>query len=66
MSDCVFCKIVTGQMPSTRVFEDEHSLAFMDIGPIRPGHALLIPKKACFVRSSIDCFCFFGSASHAS
>src|SRR3990172_7145365 len=45
MSDCVFCKIVTGQMPSTRVFEDEHSLAFMDIGQVTPGHVLVAVKK---------------------
>ena len=45
MSDCVFCKIVTGQMPSTRVFEDEHSLAFMDIGQVNPGHVLVAVKK---------------------
>lgn len=45
MPDCIFCKIIAGEIPSTRLMEDEHSLAFMDIGPIRPGHALLIPKR---------------------
>jgi len=45
MKDCVFCKIVSGELPSEKLMEDEESLAFMDIGPIRPGHALLIPKK---------------------
>ena len=45
MSDCVFCKIVAGQIPSTRVFEDEHTLAFMDIGQVNPGHVLVAVKK---------------------
>ena len=45
MSDCIFCKIVAGEIPCTRVFEDAAGLAFMDIGPISPGHTLLIPKK---------------------
>jgi histidine triad (HIT) family protein len=45
MSDCVFCKIVAGQIPSTRVFEDEHTVAFMDIGQVNPGHALISVKK---------------------
>ena len=41
MSDCVFCKIVAGQIPSTRVYEDELTLAFMDIGEVNPGHVLV-------------------------
>jgi histidine triad (HIT) family protein len=45
MSDCVFCRIVAGQIPSTRVYEDEHSLAFMDIGQVNPGHVLVAVKK---------------------
>jgi histidine triad (HIT) family protein len=45
MSDCVFCKIISGQIPSTRVFEDEHSLAFMDLGQVNPGHVLVAVKK---------------------
>ena len=45
MSDCVFCKIVAGQIPSTRVYEDEHALAFMDIGHVNPGHTLVAVKK---------------------
>jgi len=42
--DCVFCRIVAKQLPSTSVYEDEHTLAFMDIGPIVKGHTLVIPK----------------------
>jgi histidine triad (HIT) family protein len=45
MSDCVFCRIVAGQIPSTRVYEDEHTLAFMDIGHVNPGHTLVAVKK---------------------
>ena len=45
MSDCVFCKIVAGQIPSTRVYEDEHTLAFMDIGQVNPGHVLVAARK---------------------
>jgi len=45
MSDCVFCKIVAGQIPSTKVFEDEHTLAFMDLGQVNPGHVLVAVKK---------------------
>ncbi|HEY4488594.1 MAG TPA: HIT family protein, partial [Candidatus Paceibacterota bacterium] len=44
MRDCVFCKIVTGELPSHKLLEDERSLAFLDIHPVNPGHALVIPK----------------------
>jgi histidine triad (HIT) family protein len=42
---CIFCKIVNGEIPSFKVYEDEKVLAFMDINPISPGHTLIIPKK---------------------
>lgn len=45
MSDCVFCKIVARQIPATVVHEDEHVLAFMDIGQVNPGHVLVAVKK---------------------
>lgn len=45
MSDCIFCKIVAGEIPSTIVYEDDDVLVFMDIGPIIKGHALVISKK---------------------
>jgi histidine triad (HIT) family protein len=45
MNDCVFCKIVAGQIPSTRVHEDEYTLAFMDLGQVNPGHVLVAVKK---------------------
>ncbi len=42
--DCIFCKIVRGEIPSFKLFEDDKTLAFMDINPINPGHALIVPK----------------------
>ncbi len=45
MEDCVFCKIVKGELPSYKVWENENYLAFLTISPINPGHTLLIPKK---------------------
>jgi histidine triad (HIT) family protein len=43
--DCTFCKIVAGELPSERVQEDEHTVAFMDINPWTRGHALVIPRS---------------------
>jgi histidine triad (HIT) family protein len=42
--DCVFCKIIGGQIPSTKVHEDDRTLAFMDIGQVNPGHVLVAAK----------------------
>lgn len=42
--DCIFCKIVAGQIPATKVLETEVAVAFMDIGPLAEGHVLLIPR----------------------
>jgi len=42
---CIFCKIVAGDIPSYKIYEDENVLAFLDITPINPGHTLVIPKK---------------------
>ncbi len=42
--DCVFCKIVAGQLPSYKLYEDAATLAFMDINPLHPGHALVVAK----------------------
>ena len=44
MSECVFCKIVARQIPATVVHEDEHTLAFMDLGQVNPGHVLVAVK----------------------
>ena len=43
--DCIFCKIVRGEISSSKVYEDENFLAFLDIHPVRPGHTLVIPKQ---------------------
>ena len=45
MADCLFCKIVAGDIPSTKVYEDEQILAFRDIAPQAPTHILVIPKS---------------------
>jgi len=45
--DCVFCKIVSGEIPTNKVYEDKEFLAFLDIKPINKGHTLIIPKKHC-------------------
>lgn len=45
MSDCIFCKIIAGEIPSTKVYEDELCYAFKDINPQTPIHVLVVPKK---------------------
>jgi histidine triad (HIT) family protein len=45
MEDCIFCKIVSGQIPCNKVYEDEAVLAFTDVNPAAPTHVLVIPKK---------------------
>ncbi len=41
---CVFCSIITGQIPAAKVYEDDRAVAFLDINPINPGHTLVVPK----------------------
>jgi len=43
--DCIFCKILAGQIPCHRVFENDHVMAFLDIGPLARGHTLVIPRN---------------------
>ena len=45
METCIFCKIVKGEIPSSKVYEDANFLAFLDIRPLNKGHTLVIPKK---------------------
>ncbi len=45
ISNCVFCKINAGDLPADRLFEDELILCFLDVAPINPGHAVIIPKE---------------------
>ena len=46
MSDTIFSKIIAGDIPCHRIYEDEHVLAFLDIAPLAPGHTLVIPQEA--------------------
>lgn len=45
MKDCIFCKIINGDIPSKRVYEDDKVIAIMDINPVCDGHVLIIPKE---------------------
>lgn len=45
MQDSIFTKIINGEIPSHKVYEDEHSYAFLDIHPVTPGHTLVVPKQ---------------------
>lgn len=44
-SDCLFCGIVSGSVPSTKLYEDEHAVAFADLNPQAPVHALVVPRE---------------------
>ncbi len=44
-NECLFCKIVNGDVPAKKVYEDEHAVAFLDISPRNPGHTIVVPKK---------------------
>ncbi len=46
-TDCVFCKVAAGKLPSAKVYEDADTVAFMDIGPVAKGHTLVVPKQHC-------------------
>lgn len=54
MSDCLFCKIIDGEIPSKKLYEDEKILAFYDISPIAPVHFLVIPKQHIASVDAID------------
>lgn len=45
MKDCIFCKIVAGEIPAYKVYEDNKVLGFLDIKPVNPGHVLVVPKE---------------------
>ena len=45
MKDCLFCRIIAGEIPAKKVYEDEHTFAFEDINPQAPTHVLVVPKK---------------------
>ena len=54
MDDCIFCRIIEGQIPSKKVYEDEDLLAFEDINPAAPVHLIIIPKKHIGTFNEID------------
>ena len=54
MEDCLFCKIIAGDIPSTKVYEDEYVYAFRDINPQAPVHVLVVPKKHICCTRKID------------
>lgn len=45
MKDCLFCRIISGEIPARKIYEDEHTFAFEDINPQGPTHVLVVPKK---------------------
>ena len=45
MKNCIFCKIISGEIPSAKIYEDEKVFAFLELNPLAEGHTLLIPKK---------------------
>jgi histidine triad (HIT) family protein len=54
MEDCIFCKIIRGQLPSSKIYEDDKLLAFLDIQPINKGHVLIIPKQHKVLITELD------------
>ncbi len=45
VQDCIFCKIATGEIPATKIYEDDVVFAFLDIGPVSDGHTLVVPRR---------------------
>lgn len=54
MNDCIFCRIARGEIPSAKVYEDEHVLAFKDINPLAPVHVVVIPKQHVASLNELD------------
>ena len=54
MDDCIFCKIASGEIPSTKVYEDDKILCFKDLNPMAPVHVLFIPKEHICCADKID------------
>ena len=52
--DCIFCKIVKGEIPSYKLYEDDNVMAFLDVNPYNPGHTLIIPKSHTLDINSIS------------
>lgn len=45
MSECIFCRIIKGEIPCTKLYEDNNTFAFLDLNPVNKGHTLVVPKK---------------------
>ena len=45
MDDCIFCKVVSGEIPHFKIYEDDSAVAFLDINPVNPGHTLVVSKQ---------------------
>ena len=54
MDECIFCKIISKEIPSSIAYEDEHVLAFMDIRPVTKGHLLVVPKRHAQLITQLD------------
>ncbi|MEI6378961.1 MAG: HIT family protein [Candidatus Falkowbacteria bacterium] len=52
--ECIFCKIVAGELPAHKIYEDDYVLAFLDIAPVNPGHVLVITKRCVKNMEEID------------
>lgn len=52
--NCIFCKIISGEIPCYKIFEDKDILVFLDVNPVEPGHMLIIPKKHVLDMLEID------------
>lgn len=52
--DCLFCKIVAGELPSEEVYQDEHVYAFRDINPVAPSHVLIVPRQHIASLKEVD------------
>jgi histidine triad (HIT) family protein len=69
MENCVFCRVVAKQIPAAVVHEDEHTLAFMDIGQVNPGHVLVAVKhhaESIFALDEVQAAAAFGAAARVS
>lgn len=66
MSDCLFCKIIVGDLPTHKVYEDEKTFAFLDIHPVNPGHTLVVPKNHSrdMQEASVDDVCAVMATIH--
>ena len=64
MEDCIFCKIIGGEIPSAKILETDSVLAFMDINPVSRGHALIVPKAhySAFPEIPVDILAQLGEA----